>query len=321
MIKPMKARDVKPFLDWASLRPFAKVAQLTPAYRAEPKLDGCGVFVELGKVANTITSATRGINRSLNFPHLAAATMPAIKGTILAAELIAAGTSPGGLLSKSTGLMVANPGRAVAQQRNTGPARLFVFDAIEMMDGSIRDFPYTERRELLELVMQAWQREYPELPVHLVPSWPATEASVVRSLSEGYEGVVLKALTSKYVEGSRNSGWYKLKMDSTADLVITGYEPGKDANAGKVGSFEVSVLTDAGYIPVGHCGNFTQAFRDEVSAPDGSLRQEWYEKVVEVSAQGVGARGHLRHCLLKRVRPDKTPADCGPDQLEAMEKV
>ncbi len=144
-------------------------------------------------------------------------------------------------------------------------------------------------------------------------------------------------------------------MSSAADLAVTGFRPGEESNAGLVGSFEVGVFlgsatdgtagqaerpdfykvtlareTDQAalrmlkgglYRAVGHCGNFTDEFRREISAPDGTLLPAWYERVVEVSAQGVGARGHLRHCLLRALRPDKGPADCGPDQLDMMPAV
>jgi bifunctional non-homologous end joining protein LigD len=126
---------------------------------------------------------------------------------------------------------------------------------------------------------------------------------------------MLKGVASRYIPGSRSSGWFKVKINSTTDVVITGYEPGKDSNAGLVGSFEVSIMTSQGFRMVGHCGNFTDEFRAKISKPDGSLKDEYYMKVIEVSAQGVGARGHLRHCLFRRFRPDKAAHDCGPDQL------
>ncbi len=321
-MKPMKATDLKPLVDWSKAEPYAGLSQyLTPAYKAEPKIDGCGIYLTFGEKVNVITSATRGLDRSGNFPHLRDAILPQAAGTMIAAELVAAGGAVGGLLSTSVGLMVANPPKAVADQQATGPARLYVFDLLQAIKLPATDSPYRQRRLLLEMLMRTWRKTYPSLPVQIVPSWPATAASIDRALDEGYEGVMVKRLTSAYASGKRTAGWYKLKMSSTVDVAVSGFRPGENGNAGLVGSFEVSIMDRAGLRPVGHTGNFTDDFRRQITAPDGTLKPEWYGRVLEVSAQGVGAQGNLRHCLMKRVRPDKGPDDCGIDQLDALPRV
>jgi ATP-dependent DNA ligase len=325
-LEPMKAKDLKKRLDWSAENPFEGIEAefFNENYRLEPKIDGCGIFLTFGRSQNLVHSATRGISRTHNFPHLRDAVMPELEGTIIAAELLAWGEEPSGLLSKSVGLMVANPPKAVSEQKIHGPARLFVFDILQVRLGARTRMPsitnltassYKHRRRMLTILMKAWQEKYPGLPVYQVPSVPATGELLQAFVADGFEGGMLKGVASRYIPGSRSSGWFKVKINSTTDVVITGYEPGKDSNAGLVGSFEVSIMTSQGFRMVGHCGNFTDEFRAKISKPDGSLKDEYYMKVIEVSAQGVGARGHLRHCLFRRFRPDKAAHDCGPDQL------
>lgn len=351
-LAPMKAQDLKRQVNWKADDPFKGIEAeyLNEDYRLEPKIDGCGIFLTFGKTRNRIHSATRGIDRTDNFPHLRDATMEGLEGTIIAAEMLAAGDQPSGLLSTSVGLMVANPEKAVRSQLEQGPARLFVFDVLQVRLGQHTRAPYVadltassyeHRRKMLGILMNAWRQAYPELaredePVLIqVPSVPATSELLQAFVADGFEGGMLKRVTSRYVSGSRRSGWFKVKINSTTDVVITGFEPGKERNGGLVGSFEVGISlgNDIGaaaqaavgqdlrilkggiYRVVGHCGNFTDEFRAKITDETGCLREEYYEKVIEVSAQGVGAQGHLRHCLFRRFRPDKSGKDCGPDQL------
>jgi ATP-dependent DNA ligase len=147
-----------------------------------------------------------------------------------------------------------------------------------------------------------------------------------------------------------------VKHQRTADCVVAGFRWFKDGHGTLVGSL-VLALHDAGQalLPVGVCGAFTRARRAELVnelAPwrDGAQAahpwKEWLEHhdaqparkragsrwnrdkeltweplrlglVAEVSydhLQGQRFR-HAAHFL--RWRPDKTPADCRFDQLEA----
>lgn len=324
---PMKGADLKPEIAWGSVNPFDGLRRFfTPRYAMEPKLDGCRVMVIFGEAGNIVVSGrTADRDRTGNFPHLAQATIPGLGGTVLDGELIANGDRTDGMLTTTTALVNSNPGHARLLQRpaplGSGPARFCAFDVLQVMGADVTGRSYDERRELLAQIVEGWQQRYPNLPVHLVPTWPSEAAVITRAIRDGHEGVMIKDRQSAYRPGERNGGWHKVKTMSTADAFVTGWKPGQGSNASLVGSLELSVYVDGEAVSIGHAGNMTVKFRRALTAPDGSLREDWYGRVVEFAGQGVGPNGKIRHCLLVRERPDKDPAQCQADQLHIFPRV
>lgn len=325
----MKARDLRPEIDWGTEAPFARLgAYLTEAYVAEPKLDGCRLRIRIGSHGAHLTT---GIDRTGNFPHLAAIGSPELAGYVLDGELVApshrirttSGTWTDSLLNASTAIVNSGPANAVRLQSACGPAQLWVFDVVSApgIGEDVQKLPWTERREILELVVQLAGAQFPDAQLRLVPAYPARAEVVAASIAHGFEGVMLKRKTSAYKPGTR-SDWLKIKTQSTADAFITGYEPGKDGWAGAVGALKLAVHNaDGSYWDVASVGNLTDAFRAEISGPDGALKPEWYGVVIEFMAQGITSGLRARHPFMLRVRPDKTPAECGADQLDIFPRV
>lgn len=259
------------------------------------------------------------------------------------------------LLNASVALVNCGPEKAVATQQKYGSAKLYVFDilAVVLEDGDILDLtdrPYWERRIRLESAIYSLREANPGLEIHLLPQLPATAETIEQSMRDGYEGVVLKKLDSPYLAGKRSQkAWCKVKTFSTADAFIVGYNAGENANTGMVGSLDLAVFEEVSaeefslcaaevaqwplymkalvgdriYLarPVAQVGNLLHDWRKEISNPDGSLKDEWYGKVIEWTAQGLGKNGRARHASMDRLRPDKTPMDCLADQLEIFPRV
>jgi ATP-dependent DNA ligase len=320
MIAPMKARDLKPWLHWDAPDPFTGIGEyLTPAWAAEPKLDGCRAQLTLGATVNGF-----GGTRASSFPRLRDAVVPVLAGTVLDGELVAP-ARPGAakaLLGDTAGLFNSGPGRAAELQRCFGPATFHVFDVPVLAGVDITSQPWESRRECLDVVVAELRSRHPDCHVELVPTLPATGEAIRGVLGAGGEGVMLKRRGSRYQPGKRSGDWQKVKLFATADLVLTGfYTPGHNGVKGLVGSIEVAVMLPNGVLfPVASVGNMTAGMRRHLSNPDGSLRMGYTGRVVEVMAQLVTARRRLRHPHLVRFRPDKTSADCGADQLECFPK-
>jgi ATP-dependent DNA ligase len=200
---------------------------------------------------------------------------------------------------------------------------------------------YADRRKMLEMLMTdqgllsaarfATEYEFEDDPrggelagIQLIESVPCTAENI--DLFRNGEGFMIKDVQSKYIAGGRDgAGWYKFKWTSTCDAFIVGYKPGENSNKGLVGSVTVALVKDPAdpfnFIEVATVGVFTQAERRSMSAEDGSLRPEYYGRVLSFACQGMGTQGMARHPRLVEWRPDKTAVDCTLDQLAAIPVV
>lgn len=362
-IDPMKAKETKSEI---KLGPegadYSKLAdRFTDRYVMEPKLDGARCRLFVGLTGSTINSGRRSVrtfaytNRTENFPHLSEIGGEDLAGIILDGEIIAptgkiqthTGTWTNSLLNASVALMNSNPQGSVQTQKRFGKAQLWVFDVLSGPGGeSLMDEPYETRRMILEKVVELLQSRYPECEIRLIPQLPSTEETIRETMLQGFEGVVIKDVKSKYVPGKR-TGWWKVKTFSSADSFVVGWEPGESSNTGLVGSLNLAVdvgpALDEGmlelsqqenygtyqtadgetrvYRAVAQVGNLVQKWREQISAEDGSLREEYYGIVIEWVAQGLGKNGRARHAHMIRLRPDKTPVECDPVQLDIFPAV
>lgn len=108
-------------------------------------------------------------------------------------------------LAASTGITGAVSARFPEARASTKPLSLACFDVL-YADGDLRSLPFTARRDVLQeldLAGPAWCT---------VPSYSATDLDVLFAVvtDMGLEGIVLKELGSRYVEG-RSKWWAKLK--------------------------------------------------------------------------------------------------------------
>jgi ATP-dependent DNA ligase len=113
-------------------------------------------------------------------------------GTVLDAELIA---------SRFSGTMAALQGSA----RHGDNLRVHVFDVPMLAGADLRDLPWQDRRERLELLAEAFEPPYQLVPI-IQPA-----LGIAEDMASGViEGIVLKDRRSPYRDGSR-AGWSKVK--------------------------------------------------------------------------------------------------------------
>lgn len=96
------------------------------------------------------------------------------------------------------------------------PVRLYLFDLLYLDGRSVIDLPQDDRRKLLEEVCP------PELlaPRPVTASVEQAKIFFEKSLQEGPEGLVAKALEGRYALGARGKEWLKIKRTETLDSVI-----------------------------------------------------------------------------------------------------
>lgn len=354
-IDPMKAQDLKNEISWSTPGP-AKFAGLSrffnDDYIVEPKLDGARVRLFMGSTRNSMNTGRRSdvtyayIERADNFPHFRDAVIPELAGTVIDCELMmppgtSIETKPGsftkGPLNAIMAVLNINPAAGVARQERYGRAVLWAFDLTALKGEDVTHLPLSERRKLLEVVVQALQVEsYVDscgYAIVAIPQYPATAENVQAFLDAGYEGGMIKRVSATYQPGKRSADWQKVKVMSTGDFFIVGSVPGKGKNEGKVGSLKVAyfngdpdnlehVTDEARYVNCADVRGFDDATMDLVTDPEtGDVKQELIGKVIEVMAQGSTKNGKLRHPNFVRWREDKQIKDCTRDQFELFTEV
>jgi ATP-dependent DNA ligase len=239
----------------------------------------------------------------------------------------------------------------VAMLAEETPAAFVAFDLLADGDVDLREHPFRERRARLEAALgQA------HTPVFLTPATTDRETAAEwfeRFEGAGLDGVVAKPLDGHYEEGKRTM--HKVKHLRTADCVVAGFRFHKDG-AG-VGSLLLGLYDDAGVLHhVGVASSFSAAARSELLADlephregalDGHPWRNWAEAQPEEGQRRPGAQSrwnagkdlsweplridlvaevayeHLqgdrfRHTArFQRWRPDRTPASCTYEQLDA----
>lgn len=175
---------------------------------------------------------------------------------------------------------------------------LWVFDLCELGGNDTTHLPFQHRRHLLEYLFDGWTPER----IFLVDSFtdPAAKRALwERVVDSGAEGVVVKRLTGRYQSKGRTADVLKVKVTKTIDVIVTGY--GDDTNSARL-----SLLRDGDLIEVGKC-----SLNGKVRPAVGDVLEVEYLYVVDPDAP------RLYQGRMLRIRSDKSPLECGWDQLPA----
>ncbi|MEU1981319.1 ATP-dependent DNA ligase [Nocardia sp. NPDC019395] len=240
----------------------------------------------------------------------------------------------------------------VAKLAAETPASFVAFDLLALADRDLTSAPFTERRGLLESILDTAPGR-----VHLTPLTgdPAVALDwFTRFEGAGFDGVMVKADDQPYQQNKRVM--LKVKHERTADCVVAGFRWHKDG-AG-VGSLLLGLFDDHGILHhVGVASSFSAARRKELVGELEPYREralenhpwrEWADAAAQASSGGsmpggvsrwsAGKdlsweavrteliaevryehvqSGRFRHgARLVRFRPDRTPESCTYAQLE-----
>ena len=120
------------------------------------------------------------------------------------------------------------------------------------------------------------------------------------------EGLVMKT--------NQRVGWWKLKRVETVDTVVIGTKPGTGKHRGKIGALQVGLFNGTELVEVASVGKGRDDQWRDMSPRDVIGR------VVEVSHEGVQAKGMLKFSSFVRWRDDKSPEMCLMSQLDSAKK-
>lgn len=208
------------------------------------------------------------------------------------------------------------------------PVTYVTFDILEADGKSLIHLPLEERRRILEERV----REGKYL-VRSVAVRGEGERYYAEAVKRGLEGIMAKRLGSAYEPGVRSDSWLKVKGVRTCDCVVFGYTRGEGARAESFGALVLGLCENGKGIYIGRVGTgFNDAELEGILAALTPLKADkptltdagkgeivWVlpRMVVEVAYHSVTKEGRLRMPRFLRVRTDKAPEDCTPDQLAA----
>lgn len=329
---PMKAADLTGLVAWGKARPWAALRTwLDFAWIAERKYNGTRASLHIRENRSSFAGT-----RAASFPWwqaisgggpvtIAGTELPGLAGTIIDGEFIAGFGPDGRELNRdiTAGWFGSDVKGARGYELAYGRPVFVAFDLIALAGTDLTRATYDQRRAALEEVTAELAARYPGCGIILAEQLPASVRSIERARKAGWEGLILKKRAAAYqpsVRGSRSADWAKVKFFADLDVYLTGnWKPGEGGRAGQVGSVEVAIGGGAvlpavlGYVAVKP--RLAAACTDPAT---GGLRPELAGTVWEVRANGISPAGQLIHPRMMHVRYDKTPADCGLEQLDAL---
>ena len=250
-IQPEPGTPIRPSL--AERLPSAeKILEKVPSVGSrqvivEPKYDGFRVQVHI--LGDKVTIFSRNLeNTTAMFPDLVEAIKKInVKSAIFDGEAIAYDPKSNKFLSFQ-GTAQRKRKYGIAEAVINFPLKLFVFDILYKDGKNLLNFPFVERRKLLEDAIN--KVDSIEITRQVLTSNPDKIRDLIKEyLSEGLEGAVIKKIDAPYKAGARGYHWVKYKKTTgegiadTIDCLVMGVNRGKGKRTGfGVGAFLVGVL-------------------------------------------------------------------------------
>lgn len=175
---------------------------------------------------------------------------------LLDGELVATddeGRPDFGLLQQR--MHVTDPAEA-GRRSSEVPVAYVVFDLLHLDGHDLTALPLTDRRRLLDQVLEPGPR-WRCSPLH--DDGPALLAAATE---RGLEGVVAKRLDSRYEPGKRTRSWLKVKVRRRQEMVVGGWLPGEGNRTGRIGALLVGYHDVPGDGPLRFAGRVGTGFRE-----------------------------------------------------------
>lgn len=207
--------------------------------------------------------------------------------------------------------------------------RAFYFDLLHLDGRDLIDEPLTERRRLLEGLVGDEL-----IPHHLTETAEDAAGVLSDALSRRHEGVMVKALDSRYEAGRRGAAWIKVKPVHTLDLVVLAAEWGHGRRQGWLSNLHLGARGEDGFVMV---GKTFKGMTDELLTWQTERLQQIEERrtrsavlvrpelVVEIALDGVQVSTRypggvaLRFARVRGYRPDKDPEEA--DTIDSVREM
>lgn len=219
-IKLMVGKPVRPALAERLPNADEVIKRVGGNFAAEPKFDGFRVQVH--KQGDNVEIFSRNLEDMTHaFPDLVAGIKREIKAesAILEGEAIAFNPQTEEFLPFQETTKRRRK-HNVDEKAKELPLVMFAFDVLYYNGADITDKPYTERRKVLEKII-----DYKEV-IRIAEERKLKTAKEIleffnECVSEGLEGLMIKKLDSPYKAGGRGFHWIKFKRASSGELTDT----------------------------------------------------------------------------------------------------
>ncbi|HKO87413.1 MAG TPA: ATP-dependent DNA ligase [Burkholderiales bacterium] len=210
------------------------------------------------------------------FPEIGEAAALVKDGSVIDGEILAwkgAGPFPFARLQTRIGRKTLTP-----KILRDAPAVLLAYDLLEFEGGDIRHLPMTERRALLEELVD--ETSHPALRVSPVldePNWQSYAILREQSRDRGVEGFMLKRKSAAYGVGRPRGDWWKWKIDPySVDAVLVYAQRGHGRRASLYTDYTFAVWHGDQLVP------FAKAYSgltdSEIAEVDAFIRRNTLEK-------------------------------------------
>jgi len=296
---------------------------------AEWKLDG--ERVQIHKEDDKVTLFSRRMTDiTVQYPEIVDAIRENVDKhrIILDGEIVAVDRGQRDTMLPFQTLMRRKRVHNIEQMMTEIPAVVYLFDILNVEGLDYTKEPLDFRRQILVNIVG--KIPFKDDRIRLVPHCMInTEDDLKRYVNEakimGLEGIMIKALDSPYLAGTRSAYWLKYKPERNLefDFVVVGANYGKGKWAGKYGSLIVACSHDNEFEIVTEVGSgfadedlnamqemFTKRETISEKVRTGYVRSVadvWFEPniVVEVVTDSVTQDLSLRFPRFSRFRPDK----------------
>jgi DNA ligase-1 len=206
------------------------------------------------------------------------------------------------------------------------PLSVYFFDCLMAEDEDLTPQPARERFDALGRLLPSSL----VIPRLVTGERDAAQAFFDDSLAHGHEGLMAKALDAPYEAGSRGSGWLKIKLANTLDLVVLAVEWGSGRRKGWLSNLHLGARDpdSGGFVMLGktfkgmtdkmlawQTERLLALKVNEETSREGHVVHVRPELVVEIAFNEIQASPiypgglALRFARVKRYREDKRAAD------------
>lgn len=290
----------------------------------EWKWDGIRVLarVEAGRMR---LRSRNGVDITARYPEFASLPSIVRGDALLDGEIVALDADGRPDFGRLQQRMNLTKPREIERVAASVPARLLLFDVLEVAGTVVVDEPYRERRARLAGLVRMKRGVPVEVPA---PATGTAEDALEESRRLGLEGLVAKRPDSRYRPGARTADWLKLKLTFTQEVVIGGYRRGSGTRTGRIRSLLLGIPGEHGLEYVGRVGSglgeitldrllaalqpLEQRESPFVQVPVADVRDAvWVrpELVGEIEFGDWTNSGMARHPRWRGLRPDKSPSE------------